>query len=97
MLCRDSNLEELNRCGACVAFPCRARNVLLEPHHHSSACLTQQLAAPGFHVIYLPFADDVRQPEMDRAFTGSQVCVRYGGDGRGCSGCKLQYHGRTSL
>ncbi|KAL6774639.1 KU70 [Auxenochlorella protothecoides x Auxenochlorella symbiontica] len=32
-----------------------------------------QLAAPGFHVIYLPFADDLRQPEMDRAFTGSQV------------------------
>ncbi|KFM22653.1 ATP-dependent DNA helicase 2 subunit KU70 [Auxenochlorella protothecoides] len=49
------------------------RLVALLPQEAVSDEEGSQLAAPGFHVIYLPFADDVRQPEMDRAFTGSQV------------------------
>ena len=31
-----------------------------------------QITSPGFNIIYLPYADDVRYPECDAAFTGSE-------------------------
>ncbi len=29
-----------------------------------------QVEPPGFNLVYLPFADDIRRPERDLAFVG---------------------------
>ncbi len=37
-------------------------------HAEVHACL--QVTPPGMNMIYLPYSDDVRQPEADTSFTG---------------------------
>lgn len=34
-----------------------------------------QISPPGFHLIHLPYSDDVRWPERDPAFTGAERAV----------------------
>lgn len=39
-------------------------------------CCTPQEVPPGLHMIFLPFADDIREPECDPAIIGDGVKAR---------------------
>lgn len=70
--------EAMQRSGqlaVCRLAPTRARTpqlVALLPAEEVLYEDGSQASPPGFHIIYLPFADDMRSPEANTDFTGAE-------------------------
>lgn len=63
-------------CRGCIVIPCGADAAA---HRHTTHNNTPQVVPPGFHLIPLPFKDDIRTPESDPALLSRVV----GGHGAG--------------
>lgn len=52
------------------------RLVALLPQQEVSDDYGDQVAAPGMHMVFLPFSDDIREPETNKKIIGDHVEVR---------------------